>query len=70
MAFILPILGTIIGAFGSGVIIDTFFLFEDGSRNWSDIWLAFAAYSLVVTILFAILFKHKHNPEEIGEINH
>jgi NHS family xanthosine MFS transporter len=62
--------GTIIGAFGSGIIIEKFFLFEDGGRNWPDIWLAFAAYSLVVAILFAILFKHKHRPEELGEIVH
>jgi len=39
-------------------------------QEWSSIWLSFAAYALVVAILFAILFKHKHNPEEVGEISH
>lgn len=61
--------GAIIGALGSGIIIDRFFM-HDGERVWSDIWLTFAFYSLVVTILFAVLFKHKHNPDEIGEVTH
>lgn len=39
-------------------------------QQWEPIWLSFAAYALVVAILFAILFKHKHNPNEIGEIAH
>jgi NHS family xanthosine MFS transporter len=39
-------------------------------KEWEAIWLSFAAYALVVAILFAILFKHKHNPNEIGEISH
>lgn len=34
-------------------------------RDWHDIWLTFATYSLVIALLFAIFFKHKHNPEEI-----
>lgn len=61
--------GAIIGALGSGIIIDRFFM-HNGERVWSDIWLTFAFYSLVVTILFAVLFKHKHNPDEIGEVTH
>jgi NHS family xanthosine MFS transporter len=39
-------------------------------QQWEPIWLSFAGYALVVAILFAILFKHKHNPDEIGEISH
>ena len=54
-------LGTIIGAFGSGVIIEKYFMLPDGSRDWKDIWIAFAGYALVVAILFALLFKHKHD---------
>lgn len=61
--------GAIIGALGSGIIIDRFFM-HNGERVWSDIWLTFAFYSLVVTILFAVLFKHKHNPDEIKAVTH
>lgn len=39
-------------------------------NNWQPIWLTFALYSLIVAMLFAILFKHKHNPEELTEISH
>ena len=60
--------GAIIGAYGSGVIIDMFT--QDGVKDWHTIWLIFAAYALVVAILFAILFKYKHDPDKIGEIKH
>lgn len=62
--------GTIIGALGSGIIIEKFFLLQDGSKDWPDIWLAFAAYALLVAVLFGILFKHKHNPKEVENIKH
>jgi len=55
--------GAFLGSFLSGIIIDNFFLKPDKSFDWHGIWIAFAAYSLVVAVLFAILFKHKHNPE-------
>ena len=33
-------------------------------KNWPGIWMTFAAYSLVVGILFLIFFKYEHQPEE------
>jgi len=39
-------------------------------RDWHDIWISFALYALVITVLFAIFFKHKHNPEEVANIHH
>lgn len=39
-------------------------------RDWQPIWITFALYALVIALLFAIFFKHKHNPEEIQEISH
>ncbi len=62
--------GALIGSFLSGIVIDTFFISEGGAFQWRGIWVAFAIYSLVVAVLFAILFKHKHNPEELAEIHH
>jgi len=38
--------------------------------GWRHSWFIFAGYALVVTILFAIIFKYKHNPNEIDEIKH
>jgi len=39
-------------------------------RDWHDIWLAFATYALMIAVAFAILFKHKHNPEEVAKVSH
>jgi len=61
--------GAFIGSFASGLVIDNFFT-VDGSFHWRGIWVTFAIYSLVVTVLFAIFFKHKHNPEELQDIKH
>jgi NHS family xanthosine MFS transporter len=60
--------GAFLGSRISGIIIDKFYTYPNGSFDWFGIWMAFAAYSLVVAVLFAILFKHKHNPEDIKSI--
>jgi len=39
-------------------------------KDWHDIWLAFAGYTLVIVIFFALLFKHKHNPKEVENTGH
>jgi MFS transporter, NHS family, xanthosine permease len=31
-------------------------------REWHPIWLSFAIYALVIAILFAVFFRHKHEP--------
>ncbi|MDM1097386.1 MFS transporter [Myroides odoratimimus] len=36
-------------------------------EGWRHSWLIFAGYALVVTILFAIIFKYKHNPQAVEE---
>ena len=62
--------GTMIGALGSGIIIDKFYVSAEGIWNWQSIWLGFAAYAFVVAILFMILFKHKHVPEQVKDVQH
>ncbi|WP_395047935.1 nucleoside permease [Flavobacterium sp.] len=61
--------GAFFGGIISGFIIDKYFTI-DGQRDWHSIWLAFAAYALVVAILFAVLFKHKHDPKDVESITH
>ncbi|MFZ4414381.1 MAG: nucleoside permease [Bacteroidales bacterium] len=56
--------GAISGSFISGIIIQSFFT-VNGNKNWHGIWLTFAVYSLIVAILFALFFKHKHDPNAI-----
>jgi MFS transporter, NHS family, xanthosine permease len=62
--------GAIFGSLGSGFIIDKFFVNAAGEKNWEGIWTVFSVYALIIAFAFAILFKHKHNPNEIGELNH
>ncbi len=62
--------GAVMGSLGSGYIIQAFFTQENNSLNWKGIWIAFAIYSAIISILFAVLFKHKHNPKEVEHINH
>lgn len=61
--------GAIFGSITSGYIIDKYFTTPAG-KDWHNIWLTFAIYALVITIAFALFFKHKHNPEAIEEIKH
>ena len=60
--------GAFFGSFLSGIIIDKYYLLEDGSKDWPGIWFAFAGYALVVTLLFAVLFRHKHNPADFSQV--
>lgn len=39
-------------------------------KDWHQIWMSFAIYSLIIAILFALFFKHKHDPKEIENISH
>ena len=61
--------GAFFGGLISGIIIDAYFT-HNGTRDWHNIWLAFAGYAMVIAILFAILFKHKHNPNDVENVTH
>lgn len=61
-------LGAMIGAYGSGVIIEYYTL--NGTRDWQTIWFIFAAYSLIVGVTFMLMFKYKHDPEAMSTVHH
>ena len=61
-------IGAIIGSYGSGYIVDLYTV--DNVKDWTSIWFIFAAYSLIVMIVFALIFKYKHTPNEEFEVNH
>ncbi|MBT8180330.1 MAG: MFS transporter [Eudoraea sp.] len=50
--------GMLIGFWVAGRITD-YFTLEDISHNWERIWLFPAAFALVVSVLFAFLFKNE-----------
>lgn len=54
--------GAIFGSITSGYIIEKYFTTPEG-KDWHNIWLTFAIYALIITIAFAVFFKHKHNPK-------
>jgi MFS transporter, NHS family, xanthosine permease len=64
-------LGAMLGNLVAGWVIDTFYTNHACNdavaicKDWHGIWLAFAGYSLVVAVLFAILFRHKHQREPL-----
>ena len=61
--------GALFGGLLSGIVIDKYFT-HDGIRDWHSIWLSFAGYSMVIAILFALMFKHKHDPKAVENVNH
>ncbi len=62
--------GAFIGSNVSGYIIQTFYTHQDNSRDWQGIWTIFSIYAIIIAFLFAIFFKHKHNPKEVENFSH
>ena len=66
--------GATIGMLVAGEVVNHFVFSQTDNlaklEGWKISWYIFAAYALIVAILFAIFFKYKHNPEEIGEVSH
>ena len=66
--------GATIGMLGAQAIVNHFVYSQTDPtiqlEGWRTSWYIFAGYALIVTILFAILFKHKHNPEDVTMIKH
>lgn len=62
--------GAVLGSTISGVVIEEFFTNADRSKDWYGIWMSFAAYALVVAILFIMFFRHKHDPRAISAEPH
>jgi NHS family xanthosine MFS transporter len=61
-------IGAVLGSSISGLVIEAFFTHPDQSKDWHGIWMTFATYSLVVAVLFMLLFKHKHEPMQVQQL--
>ena len=55
-------LGAFFGSYAAGAVVDAF--------GWPESWYIFAGYALVVAIVFAMVFRYKHKPEEMGAVSH
>lgn len=60
--------GAILGGLFAGAIVDYFS--DKGVRDWPAIWFSFAAYALVIFVLFALIFKYKHDRTAIPDVRH
>lgn len=60
--------GAFLGGIFAGKVVDYFT--NEGIVNWSYTWFAFAAYALILTVLFWLLFRYKHNPEDVKDFKH
>lgn len=59
--------GAMAGTLGAQAVVNHF-VFDgamDPMQGWSISWYIFAAYALIVAIVFAVVFKYKHNPAEL-----
>jgi NHS family xanthosine MFS transporter len=56
-------LGASLGGMVSGMVVDYFT--ASGMKDWRSIWLTFAAYALVLGIVFPLAFKYRHRPEKL-----
>jgi NHS family xanthosine MFS transporter len=61
-------IGAFVGGTLSGVVVDYFT--NDGIKDWQSIWFTFAAYSLVLGLVFPLVFKYKHDAKAIAVVAH
>jgi MFS transporter, NHS family, xanthosine permease len=67
--------GAVLGSLIAGYVIDHYFTDHACNdmtaicKDWYHIWMAFAAYALVTAIAFTVLFKHKHDAQNLGNPN-
>lgn len=66
--------GATIGTLGAQAVVNHFVYSQTEAMaqisGWSSAWYVFAGYALVVAILFAIIFKYKHDPDKIKDVSH
>lgn len=63
-------LGAIIGGVFAGQVVDYFT--DNGNTHWQNVWFTFAAYAMVIAVLFLVTFKYKHKmtTDELGKAQH
>ena len=54
-------IGAYLGGWISGLVVDHFT--SNGVKDWQSIWFSFAAYALVLGIIFPFVFRYRHDPE-------
>ncbi len=60
-------LGAFVGGMASGWVVEHFT--ANDMRDWQSIWLTFAGYALILGIVFPLVFKYRHDPQEMVHIS-
>lgn len=67
-------IGATIGTLGAQAVVNHFVYSKQTPTEmvagWSQSWLVFAGYALVVAIVFALVFRYRHDPNAIEDVNH
>lgn len=64
-------IGAIVGSYAAGYVVKYYTSAQEVGgtmvevTNWPSTWFTFAAYMVVVAILFALIFKYKHQTEVV-----
>lgn len=61
-------IGATVGTLAAGEVVDHFCSKNKEGYligNWEATWMIFAGYALVIALLFAMLFKYKHQPDKL-----
>ncbi len=61
-------LGAMFGGYGAGLVVD--YYTKGGITDWQSTWFAFAGYALVLALIFPFVFKYKHDPNAIKNVQH
>ena len=66
-------IGATIGTLGAQAVVNRLVYSQQSAAaqvaGWSQSWLIFAGYALVVALIFALVFRYKHDPHAVEEVN-
>lgn len=66
-------IGATIGTLGAQAVVNRLVYSQQSAAaqvaGWSQSWLVFAGYALVVALVFALVFRYKHDPHAVEEVN-
>lgn len=61
-------IGAILGSYGSGWVVQHYTV--NDVTDWHTVWFIFAAYALVLAVIFPFVFKYKHDPLKVQAMQH
>ncbi|MDR2886001.1 MAG: nucleoside permease [Rikenellaceae bacterium] len=69
-------IGAVVGSYGAGAVVNAFTHMEQVGGmfyrvgDWPTVWFIFAGYALIIGIIFAIVFKYKHDKTKEVKVSH